>query len=111
MAKGDYLGEFEQLVLLALIRLEDNAYGMTIRQTIQERTRRAVAIGQVYSALERLELKGHLASHVSGPEPVRGGRSKKLYRLTPEGASALSASRGMMDRMADGLDLASGKIS
>jgi DNA-binding PadR family transcriptional regulator len=111
MAKGDYLGEFEQLVLLALIRLEDNAYGMTIRQTIQERTRRAVAIGQVYSALERLEMKGHLASRVSGPEPVRGGRSKKLYRLTPEGASALSASRGMMDRMADGLDLASGKIS
>jgi len=105
VGKGDYLGEFEQMVLLALIRLEDNAYGMTIRQTIQERSRRPVAIGQVYSALERLELKGYLASRVSGPEPVRGGRSKKLFRLTPEGAQALSHSRGMMERMADGLDL------
>ncbi len=111
MAKGDHLGEFEQLTLLALIRLEDNAYGMTIRQTIQERTRRAVAIGQVYSALERLELKGYLGSRVSGPEPIRGGRSKKLYRLTPEGATALSASRRMMARMADGLDLADGKTA
>ncbi len=111
MGKGNYLGEFEQLVLLALIRLEDNAYGMTIRQTIQERTRRAVAIGQVYSALERLELKGFLGSHTSGPEPIRGGRSKKLYRLTPEGTAALSASRQMMDRMADGLDLADGRIA
>ena len=111
MAKGDHLGEFEQLLLLALIRLEDNAYGMTIRQTIQERTRRAVAIGQVYSALERLELKGYLESRISGPEPIRGGRSKKLYRLTPEGATALSASRRMMARMADGLDLADGKTA
>ena len=111
MAKGDYLGEFEQLVLLALIRLEDNAYGMTIRQTIHQRTSRAAAIGQVYSALERLELKGYLASHLTGPEPIRGGRSKKLYRLTAEGATALSASRGMMARMADGLDLTDGKIA
>ncbi|MCZ6755603.1 MAG: PadR family transcriptional regulator, partial [Gemmatimonadetes bacterium] len=76
-----------------------------------QRTRRAAAIGQVYSALERLELKGYLVSHLTGPEPVRGGRSKKLYRLTPEGATALSASRRMMSRMADGLDLTDGKIA
>ena len=111
MGKGNYLGEFEQLVLLALIRLEENAYGMTIRQVIQDRTRRAVAIGQVYSALERLEQKGYLVSHVTGPEPIRGGRSKKLYRLTPGGAGALSASRQMMAQMADGLDLADGKTA
>ena len=110
MGKGDYLGEFEQMVLLALIRLDDNAYGMTIRQTIEDRTHRAVAIGQVYSALERLETKGYLASRIAGPEPVRGGRSKKLYRLTPEGAAALSTSRAMMARLADGLDLADGEV-
>lgn len=110
MGKGDYLGEFEQLVLLALIRLEDNAYGMTIRQTIEDRTKRNVAIGQVYSALERLEQKGYLISHIAGPEPVRGGRSKKLYRLAPEGATALGASRQMMARMSDGLDLADGSV-
>ena len=105
MGKGDYLGEFEQLVLLALIRLEDNAYGMTIRQMIEERTSRAVAIGQVYSALERLEQKRFLTSRVAGPEPVRGGRSKKLYRLSPAGAEALTNSRQMMASMAEGLDL------
>ena len=105
MSKGDYLGEFEQLVLLALIRLEENAYGMTIRQTIEQRTSRPVAIGQVYAALERLEQKGFLNSRVGGSEPVRGGRAKKLFRLTPAGARALTRSRSMMARMADGLDL------
>ena len=105
MGKGDYLGEFEQLVLLALIRLEDNAYGMTIRQTIQERTERQVAIGQVYAALERLEHKGFLQSRVSGPEPIRGGRSRKMFGLTEAGASALAYSREMMARMEEGLAL------
>ncbi len=105
MGKGEYLGEFEQMVLLALIRLDDNAYGMTIRQTIQERTRRPVAIGQVYSALDRLEHKGFLSSRLGGPEPIRGGRAKKLFRLTPAGAAALTHSRGMMAQMAEGLDV------
>ncbi len=105
MAKGAYLGEFEQMVLLALIRLGDNAYGMTIRQVIQERAERPVSIGQVYAALERLESKGHLTSHISDPEPIRGGRSKKLYDMTPEGEAALSQSRLMMVRMADGLEI------
>ena len=105
MGKGAYLGEFEQMVLLALIRLRDNAYGMTIRQVIQERAQRPVSIGQVYAALERLEAKGHLTSRVSDPEPIRGGRSKKLYDLTIEGKAALSKARLMMVRMADGLEL------
>ncbi len=105
MSKGAYLGEFEQMVLLALIRLGENAYGMTIRQVIQERAGRPVSIGQVYAALERLEGKGNLTSRVSDPEPIRGGRSKKLYGLTSEGEAALSQALGMMVRMADGLEL------
>jgi DNA-binding PadR family transcriptional regulator len=105
VGKGENLGEFEQTVLLALIRLEDNAYGMTIRQLIQERTDRHVAIGQVYAALERLEAKRYIKSHVGDPEPIRGGRSRKLYHLTDEGETALARARWMMERMADGLEL------
>ncbi len=105
MSKGNHLGEFEQLVLLALIRLEDNAYGMTIRETIAERAGREVAIGQIYAALERLENKGYLDSRVSGPEPIRGGRSKKLYRLTESGSAALGRARRIMAQMEDGLEL------
>ena len=105
MGKGDHLGEFEQLLLLALIRLEDNAYGMTIRQVIEERTDRRVPIGQVYAALERLEAKGYLAFRVGGPEPIRGGRSKKLYTLTAEGEQALTQARRMMAQMEEGLTL------
>ena len=103
MPKGDYLGEFEQMVLLALIRLEDNAYGVTIRREIQSRTEREVAIGAVYATLERLERKGYLASTVSDPQPIPGGRSKKFFRLSPKGAAALKHSREMMRRMAEGL--------
>ncbi len=105
MGKGENLGEFEQLVLLALIRLEENAYGMTIRQVIQARTDRRVPIGQVYAALERLEAKGYLASRVADPEPIRGGRSKKLYALTNDGETALALARRMMAQMAEGLKL------
>ncbi len=111
MGKGEYLGEFEQLVLLALMRLKDNAYGMTIRQVIQERTDRRVSIGQVYAALERLEAKGHLATRVADPEPIRGGRSKKLYTLTEDGESALSLARGMMAKMAEGLELGDPEVA
>ena len=103
MPKGDYLGEFEQMVLLALIRLNDNAYGVTIRREIQSRTDRNVAIGAVYATLERLENKGFLTSQASDPEPTAGGRSKKFFRLTPSGSNVLKHSREMMRRLADGL--------
>jgi PadR family transcriptional regulator PadR len=105
MGKGDFLGEFEQMVLLAIVRLEDNAYGVTIRQLIEERTDRTVTIGAVYAALERLDAKCYLKSTVAGPEPIRGGRSKRLYRLTGAGGRALSHSQAMMARMAEGLVL------
>jgi DNA-binding PadR family transcriptional regulator len=105
MGKGQFLGEFEQMVLLAIVRLEDNAYGVTIRQIIEGRTDRTVAIGAVYAALERLEAKRYLKSTASGPEPIRGGRSKRLYHITAAGARALSHSQAMMAKMAEGLVL------
>lgn len=103
MGKGGFLGEFEQLVLLAILRLEDNAYGVTIRDTIDEFTGRDVIVGQVYAALERLEGKGLLRSRISRPDPIPGGRARKLFRVTAQGRRALAASRRMVERMADGL--------
>ena len=102
MAKGDNLGEFEQMVMLALIHLKGDAYGVTIRREIQGRTDRQVAIGAVYATLERLENKGYASSTISEPQPVPGGRSKKYFALTRSGVLALKHSREMMQRMADG---------
>lgn len=98
----DSLGEFEQAVLLAVAHLED-AYGVTIRREIERRTDRDVAVGALYTALERLERKGYLKSTMSDPTPERGGRSKRHYVLRPDGASALRRSRELMDRMWQGL--------
>ncbi len=106
MPKGDYLGEFEQLVLLALIRLED-AYGVTIRREIQSRTDRNVAIGAVYATLDRLEEKSYVATRPGRATARRGGRAKRHFKLKPAGVRALWAARRLMDRMWDGLDLPS----
>jgi DNA-binding PadR family transcriptional regulator len=103
VSKGDYLGEFEQMVLLALLRLKDDAYGVTVRQEIQSRTDRRVAIGAVYACLERLERKGYVSATVSDPKPVPGGRSRKYFRFTRAGAEALQHSRAMMQRMTEGM--------
>ncbi len=97
------LGEFEQLLLLAMVRLGKNAYGATLRKEIEKRTGRTVAIGAVYTALERLERKGYVGSKVGEPTPERGGRRKKYYRLEPLGAKALNRSCHDFKRMADGL--------
>lgn len=103
MAKGQYLGEFEQLVLLALLRLKDQAYGVTVRQEIQARTGRNVAIGAVYACLERLERKGCVRPTISEPEPVPGGRAKKFFRMTRQGAEAFRQTRRMMSLMSEDL--------
>lgn len=105
MGKGAFLGEFEQMVLLAILRLEDAAYGMRIRQLIEERAQRVVTIGALYAALERLERKEYVRSRESAPEPIRGGRAKRIYTMTPAGTRALAHSQAMMRNMADGLAL------
>ncbi len=104
MAKGEYLGEFEQIVLLALVRLAENAYGMTIRGEIEKRTRREVSIGAVYATLERLEAKGYASSWLADPTAERGGRAKRFFRLEPAGAEAIRKSREMLTRMWEGLE-------
>ena len=104
MAKGDLLGEFEQMVLLAVARLDGEGYGVTLRQEIAGRTGRDVSIGSVYSTLDRLESKALLSSRESEPEPVRGGRARRLFRIESAGMRALEESRRMMDALWDGVD-------
>lgn len=99
----NHLGEFEQLLLFALLRLEDDAYGVTIRREIERRTNRSVAVGAVYTALQRLEDRGLVTSRVGEPTPERGGRRKRYYRLEPEGAKALAAAHENLREMSKGL--------
>ena len=105
MAKLDVLGEFEQMVLLAIAQRGDDAYGVTIRGEIVRRTGRNVAIGALYTALDRLERKGLVSSSMSEPTPERGGRSRRYYVLRAAGAAALRQSRDRLDRMWAGLEI------
>jgi len=108
MSKGTFLGEFEQVVLLAVQRLEGQGYGMSIRREIEKRTERGVSIGAIYATLDRLEQEGYLKSWEGDSTPVRGGRSRRHFQLRPEGGDALRRSRGMLDRMWDGVEIAGG---
>lgn len=103
MGKGKFLGEFEQLILLALIRLKKKAYGMTIRREIEGRTGRHVSIGAVYTTLERLETKGYVVSHIGEATPERGGRAKKYFEISAPGLMALEQSRRVLGQMWAGI--------
>jgi PadR family transcriptional regulator len=103
MKRYDALGEFEQSVLLAIAHLGTDAYGVTVRREIEHRTRRSVAVGALYTALDRLERKGYVSSSMSDPTPERGGRSKRQFQLRAAGAAALRQARARMNRMWDGL--------
>jgi DNA-binding PadR family transcriptional regulator len=102
--RADSLGEFEQALLLAILRLGSDAYGVTVRQDIEARTGRDVSVGAIYTSLHRLERKGYVRSSMSDPTPERGGRSKRHFRLQPAGAAALRQARQRMERMWDGLE-------
>ncbi|MFC1543635.1 PadR family transcriptional regulator [Gemmatimonadota bacterium] len=99
------LSQLEQYVLLCLIRLDDDAYGVPIHEEIERRTSRSVSIATVYSALDRLERDGLLTSHLSAPLPERGGRARRLFRLSAEGAKALRQARRVHDSMWEGVNL------
>lgn len=101
MGKGDYLGEFEMVVMLTLLHLGDAAYGMTIRLEIERRTGRSVSIGAVYTTLRRLQRKRYASSRLGEPSPSRGGRAKKYFSLEPAGVEALERSREMFARLWD----------
>jgi PadR family transcriptional regulator, regulatory protein PadR len=105
MPGRDYIGEFEHIVVLALLRLEDRAYGVTVRQEIEFRTQREVSIGAVYATLDRLETKGYVKSHHGDPTPERGGRSKRFFRVTAKGVAAVNRTQRVLQSMAEGLDL------
>lgn len=98
------LGDFEQLVLLGVLRLDDGAYGAAIRQEIHERSGRDVSINAVYTTLDRLESKGLLRSWVGEPTAQRGGRRRKFYALRPAGLAALRLAYRAFRSMADGLE-------
>jgi PadR family transcriptional regulator PadR len=104
MGGRDGLGEFEHVVVLALLRLEDRAYGVTVRQEIESRTKREVSIGAVYATLDRLETKGYVTSRRGDPTPERGGRSKRFFRITPKGVAAVNRTQRALQRMTEGLD-------
>jgi DNA-binding PadR family transcriptional regulator len=105
MPKGDFIGEFELYVLLAIVHLGDDAYGIRIRQEIERRTGREIVIGAVYATLGRLRDKSLVSFTLSAPEPIQGGRARKHYFLTPEGARAVRHSASMLTKMMAGADL------
>jgi PadR family transcriptional regulator PadR len=103
MAKGDSLGEFEQIVLAALLQLDPDAYGMAVRREIETRTGRGVSIGAVYATLERLETKGYVSSTVGDATAERGGRAKRFFHIETDGQRALHSSQEAMRKMMAGL--------
>ena len=98
------LGDFEQLVLLGVMRLGEDAYGAAIRQEIHARSGRDVSINAVYTTLDRLEGKGFLRSWAGEPTPQRGGRRRKFYAPTVSGVTALKQAYRAFTAMADGLE-------
>ncbi len=101
---AEFLGEFEQLVLLALVRLGPDAYGVTICDDIAERSGRAVSLGAVYKTLDRLETKGFVGTWLGDPTAERGGRRKKHFKVLAAGQRALKASIAALRRMTDGIE-------
>src|SRR5438067_11880077 len=99
------LGEFEQVVLLAILRVGEGAYGVPVREEILQRTGRDVTLGTIYKTLARLEDKGFLASTVGEPTAQRGGRRKRCYAVTAAGRRSLKHSFSALHSMVAGLDI------
>lgn len=99
------MGEFEQLVLLAILHQDDDAYGMEVRSEIERRTGREVSYGAVYTTLDRLERKGYVEHRMGEAAPVRGGRARKYFRVLPEGRAALRATQEALQVMWKGVRL------
>jgi PadR family transcriptional regulator PadR len=99
------LGEFEHVVILAIIRLNSGAYGVTIRAEIAACTDRVPAAGALYTTLDRLEDKGLISSHFGDPTPKRGGRAKRYFSVTPSGVAAVARAQRSYRRLLEGLTL------
>lgn len=105
MPRSEHLSDFELYVMLAAVALDDDAYGVSIATRINDRTGRDVSIGAVYATLGRLADKGFVSFRVSDPEPVRGGRARKLVSLTPAGMRALRRTADELAHMLEGTPL------
>lgn len=101
----DTLGDLEQIVLLAVLRIGRDAYGVSIQQEIADRARRDLTVGTIYKTLSRLEAKGLVASRLGEPTAERGGRAKRHYSVSAAGRRALQTSLAALGRMAAGLDV------
>jgi len=99
----DTIGDFEQRILFALIRLGNDAYGVTIRREIEARTTRTVSPGALYTALDRLEKRGFVTSRLGDPTPERGGKRKRMYTLRPAGERALARVFESLRQMSNGV--------
>jgi DNA-binding PadR family transcriptional regulator len=97
------VGDFEQLILFALVRLGPDAYGVTVRREIERRAGRTVSPGALYTALDRLEKRGMVASRLGEPTPERGGKRKRMYTLQPPGEQALARVYESLRLMASGV--------
>jgi DNA-binding PadR family transcriptional regulator len=103
MAKPIYLAEMEMMVLLAVVRLGEDAYGVPISKELLNLAGRDVALGSIYAALDRLERKGFLTSTLGDPTPERGGRAKRYLRVTPAGLRALKTTRTALINLWSGI--------
>jgi len=104
MSNKDWLGEFEQIVLLAVLRLGTNAYGFSVQQEIQHRIGRTCSVGALYTTLDRMEQKGFVSSWTGEPTPERGGRAKKYFKVEGPGETALRHSYAATASMVAGLE-------
>jgi PadR family transcriptional regulator, regulatory protein PadR len=101
--KDDIPGSFEQLVLLAVMRLGETAYGMTVRRELELRTGQSVSLGAVYTTLERLEKKGYLSSRAAAGGAEREGRARRVFSVDGQGVEALQRALDVLDRMRAGM--------
>jgi len=97
--KGTYLGEFQEIVLLTILVLEENAYGVSVQEEIEKRTGRSVSRGALHTALTRLDEKGFIKSEYGGATAERGGRRKRYYQVTNLGKNALEESKSVRDEL------------
>ena len=99
MTERSYLGEFELMILLAVIHLGEEAYGVPISRELESHRRRGVSVGSVYAALERLDAKGLVVSSLGDPTPERGGKAKRYFRVTRAGLLQVQETRRVLQKM------------
>jgi DNA-binding PadR family transcriptional regulator len=106
MSKEENLGEFEQLALLAVLRLGKRAYGARIQEELEDRSGRKASVSSIYITLTRLEGKGMVSSWMGEPTGVRGGKARRFFRVEPEGVAALEKARNQLMAMWEGIPTA-----